>query len=43
MAERPVTDDAAARKSRQSLILAVLHALLAVAILAGFVYVQSHK
>lgn len=29
------------RRSRKSVILAVIHALLAVAILAGFVYVQG--
>ena len=32
-----------ARKRRQNVILAVVHALLALAILAGFVYVQSQS
>lgn len=31
------------RKSRQNVILAVVHALLALAILAGFVYVQGQS
>lgn len=39
MGSRSATDP---RKARQTMILAVVHALLAVAILAGFVYVQMH-
>lgn len=40
MSQRPATDP---RKSRQNVILAVIHALLALAILAGFVYVQGYS
>lgn len=40
MAQVPAPD---ARKRRQNVILAVVHALLALAILAGFVYVQSQS
>lgn len=39
MSQRPPADP---RKARQNVILAVIHALLAVAILAAFVYVQGN-
>jgi hypothetical protein len=42
MVERPASP-ADPRKSRRTVILAVVHALLAAAILAGFVYVQSQS
>lgn len=31
------------RKARQNIVLAIVHALLAVAVLAAFVYVQTRK
>lgn len=40
MSGRAVQDP---RKARQNMILAVVHALLAVAILAGFVYMQTRS
>ena len=41
MAVAPVPQDAARR--RRTIVLALVHAALAVVILAGFVYAQMHR